>query len=350
MKTKIVSMLIGTCVCAITAFAQDDVRVLRLARFESEAAYQQYADWIADVENIRFAIIANGKRWTPAMEAWAKAYVQQPAKVESNDGIYLITYAEGGLEEKSAGSTLEIIAMAYAERLARRDGREEAVRREDLAQEFDELNREAEAIGRNSESLETELREIQERLLKAKLQAAQAEARAKALMEFDGKKGDVASENDSGSAVNDLRRQLAERKLEDAHRRLKHVTDLSAAGRISESEVSDAEIAVGEAELEVAEMKEELAIESQRPDKLNLRPMLIEAEAERASALALDAVLREQEEKLRAMLEAQRVIQDRKRSLEQEKKHFEMLRQESTLRRPSRGYSADGPRLITPES
>jgi len=354
MKVIPMTALLIVSALALPAFAQEDIRILQLARFESETDYQAYSDWIGDMENIRFAIIANGKRWTPTVEAWAKDYIQNPANVESNDDIYLITYAEGGLDKKAARLTLETLVGAYGERVRRHAAHESQALRKRLDMEIAAMNRDADpaALGQDDDSLHLELRDINERLLKAKLQAAQAEARARALMEFEQKRYADASDKKPESEASDLRRELAERKLLEARRRMEEVLALHKNNLVSEKDVGKAEIAMSEAQLDLVELRDELERRETLSLDPSLHPMLIEAEAERASALALDKVLREQDARLRALLEKQREFKDRKRDLELEMKKLNAF--QSQPRRAPGGmnnpFGNGAPRMIHPES
>jgi hypothetical protein len=344
-------MLLMVALMAPSAIAQDDIRVLRLARFESEENYQAYADWIKDIENIRFALIANGRRWTPTVEAWAKEYLQNPANVESNDDIYLITYAEGGLDKKAAYETLETIIGAYAERLRRQARKRERDHRVQLDKEFAAMDRQADDVllGKDEEQLRLELREISDQLLKAKLKGAQSEARSRALMEYERKQHDFMLEKKSPTEADDLRRDLAERKLAEATRRLEEVLALKKNGLVMEEDVGKAEIAMQEAVIDLSELKEDLKRRKLDQVDTNLQPMLIEAEAERAGALALDAVLQEHEVKLRKMLEQHRHYIERRKALEREMKEFNQIRSQPSTRRPV-STQAGAPLLIYPES
>lgn len=347
MKMIPVAALIIVMIFAPQAFAQDDIRVLRLARFESEDDYQRYADWIADLENVRFAVIANGKRWTSAVETWAKEYLQEPANVESNDDIFLITYAEGGLDTNTASSTLELIAMAYNERLTRRLHREEELQRAKLEAEYEEMQRMAGENGQDEERLQAELQDVQQQQLKAKLQAAQAEARSRALLEFERKGAATSAGRPSDTRVHELRKELALRKLEAAEKSLKNVAQLNANGRSPEADVAQAEVALVEAKMELAAFEEEASRGDDATMERSLRPMLIEAEAERASALALEAVLKEQEDRLRAKIDKQRALSERKRALDKERAQIDPRKAPTTSRR---GFTTGGPVLIHPES
>jgi len=354
MKAIPVAMLITIALLAPSAIAQDDIRVLQLARFESEADYQAYAEWIDDIENIRFAIVANGKRWTPTVEAWVVEYLQNPASVESNDDVYLITYAEGGLDNKAAHTTLETVVGAYSERMRRRIRREEIQKRKHLDQEFAAVDREADEVllGNDEESLRKELQELSDRLLKAKMQGAQSEARARALMEYERKKRGEMLDKNSNTEANALRRDLAERKFAEANRKLSEVLALRKNDLVTDDSVGGAEIAVSEAKLELVKLREEQESREVESMDINLQPMLIEAEAERASALALDEVLREHEVRLRKMLDQHRHFIAQKKALELEMRKIDAVRsQVSSGRRavsPQPGPGA--PRLIHPES
>lgn len=301
------------------ASAQEPDIPLNLAIFESKTDYERFADWIADIDNIRFALIQQGKSWSPEVETWVRDYVQDPAKVESNDGIYLITYAEGGLDAETAEEYLQTITYQYEAWLGRKQASENEARNEVLEAELNALEEKAAAEGivNDVSTLQSQLAEVNQRLLEARLEVAQAEARVQTVMEHVESKSVV--EPQEVREAEEAQRQLLESKLADAMESLQRATELHERGFNTEKEMRGAELKVMEVEAEIAELKAKAVRKAAEAANTDMRRMLIDAESARASALALERVLSDQEKMLRERighsLEHQRRVEELERKL-----------------------------------
>jgi hypothetical protein len=166
-------------------------------------------------------------------------------------------------------------------------------------------------------ALQSQLAEVNQRLLEARLEVAQAEARVQTVMEHVESKSVV--EPKEVREAEEAQRQLLESKLADAMESLQRATELHKRGFNTEKEMRGAELKVMEVEAELAELKAKAVRKAAEAANTDMRRMLIDAESARASALALERVLSDRENALRdeigRSIELQRRVEELERKL-----------------------------------
>lgn len=369
-------VLIWVCVfmagmTAVTVAQEQEPKIAEIS-FKDAKDYELFQKWVADMPNVRGAMIAENKAWNEALEQWVKECVQTPAKIETSGPWQILTIDCGSLARDDARLSLELIRGQYLKYLGSLhidevEGRERVLEEQHRAAEA-ELQRlplmAAEKLGGgNTETALRQLQETEGKLLDLSLEVAEVRARLDAVVKrlaeekpafstglleiVSARREQLKREIDSLSlTTTQLAEQLKSASPEEREAKQAEMDKVAARSRDLQARMED--LGRGQARMEdLGRGDLPPGLETPNPLYTKLKEMLIDSETSLAGITARYGTLEDHAAELRAKLpelvEFDRRRQDCQQKISETNDALQELLQTEAgwLQRPGRGIKPD---------